>query len=117
MEFKPQLVLPGFAESCSKMYILPTLTYLEVGVPAVASEIICFEHFKWEPIRHGVAAALARREQGLSDDRCASCRFFPFSGREFGCLILTQMALTSGGHGGAGEQAHSTIQTDATRTK
>ena len=32
------------------MYILPTLTYLEVGVPAGASGIICFEHFKWEPI-------------------------------------------------------------------
>ena len=32
------------------MYILPTLTYLEVGGPADASEIICFEHFKWEPI-------------------------------------------------------------------
>ena len=32
------------------MYILPTLTYLEVGEPADASEIICFEHFKWEPI-------------------------------------------------------------------
>ena len=32
------------------MYILPTLTYLEVGGAAGASEIICFEHFKWEPI-------------------------------------------------------------------
>ena len=50
MEFKPQLVLPGFAESCSKMYILPTLTYLEVGVPAAASEISIFEPFNYEPI-------------------------------------------------------------------
>ena len=50
MEFKLQQVRPGFAESCSKMYILPTLTYLEVGAPAAASKIICFEHFKWEPI-------------------------------------------------------------------
>ena len=32
------------------MYILPTLTYLEVGGAAGASEIICFGHFKWEPI-------------------------------------------------------------------
>ena len=42
------------------MYILPTLTYLEVGEPADASEIICFEHFKWEPIapRGGVMGAL-----------------------------------------------------------
>ena len=32
------------------MYILPTLTYLEVGGPAGASEIICFEQFNYEPI-------------------------------------------------------------------
>ena len=50
MEFKPHRVSPGFAERSSKMYILPALTYLEVGGPAAASEIICFEHFKWEPI-------------------------------------------------------------------
>ena len=50
MEFKRQQVLPGFAESCSKMYILPTLTYLEVGGPAVASEIFIFEPFNYEPI-------------------------------------------------------------------
>ena len=31
------------------MYILPALTYLEVGRPGAASKIICFEHFKWEP--------------------------------------------------------------------
>ena len=30
MEFKPQQVLPGFAERSSKMYILPMLTHLEV---------------------------------------------------------------------------------------
>ena len=39
--------------------------------------------------RHGVAAALARREHRLSDDRCASGRFLPSSRREFGCLVLT----------------------------
>ena len=33
------------------MYILPTLTYLEVGVPAAASEISIFEPFNYEPIR------------------------------------------------------------------
>ena len=33
------------------MYILPTLTYLEVGGPADASKIIRYGHFKWEPIR------------------------------------------------------------------
>ena len=66
MEFKPQLVLPGFAESCSKMYILPTLTYLEVGVPAGASKIFIFEHFKWEPIADGVAIATV--EGAIPDD-------------------------------------------------
>ena len=40
MEFKPQLPHPGFAERSSKMYILPTLTYLEVGGPGAASKII-----------------------------------------------------------------------------
>ena len=35
-----QVSPPGFAERSSKMYILPTLTYLEVGEPADASEII-----------------------------------------------------------------------------
>ena len=54
MEFKPQLVLPGLAESCSKMYILPTLTYLEVGVPAAASEISIFVPFNYEPIGGGI---------------------------------------------------------------
>ena len=29
------------------MYILPTLTYLEVVVPADASKFFIFEHFKW----------------------------------------------------------------------
>ena len=32
------------------MYILPTLTYLEVGAPAAASNFFIFEPFKWEPI-------------------------------------------------------------------
>ena len=55
MEFKPQLPHPGFAERSSKMYILPTLTYLEVGGAAGASKIFIFEHFKWEPMaeEHG----------------------------------------------------------------
>ena len=35
------------------MYILPTLTYLEVVVPADASKFFIFEHFKWEPIGVG----------------------------------------------------------------
>ena len=56
MEFKLQQVRPGFAESCSKMYILPTLTYLEVGGPADASKFFIFEHFKWEPIAWASAA-------------------------------------------------------------
>ena len=37
------------------MYILPTLTYLEVGGPADASKIIRYGHFKWEPIRKSPA--------------------------------------------------------------
>ena len=38
------------------MYILPTLTYLEVVVPADASKFFIFEHFKWEPISPGIYA-------------------------------------------------------------
>ena len=32
------------------MYILPALTYLEVGAPGGASKIFIFEHFNYEPI-------------------------------------------------------------------
>ena len=40
------------------MYILPTLTYLEVGGAAGASKIFIFEHFKWEPmLRWGALAS------------------------------------------------------------
>ena len=63
MEFKLQLPRPGFAERSSKMYILPTLTYLEVGGPAGASEIICFEHFNYEPIQRVIASGGMRCKQ------------------------------------------------------
>ena len=53
------------------MYILPTLTYLEVGGPAGASEIFVFEPFNYEPIGGGGVGLVLRSSSARLDVRQA----------------------------------------------
>ena len=63
------------------MYILPTLTYLEVVVPADASKFFIFEHFKWEPISSLISQPIIRQPVlSVACRRAANAPGAPLSG-------------------------------------
>ena len=65
MEFKQQRVSPGFAERSSKMYILPTLTYLEVGERGARALITFYKTSESKP-----AAAAAVKSPASCSRAC-----------------------------------------------